>query len=140
MPSIESLHEVYFGTAYLHSKLSKANRLKVGACIVTASGAVIPGYNGTPAGTDNACEEYDFFSKATTKPEVLHAELNAILKCAREGISCFNATMYITHAPCRACSAMIVQSGIKKVFYREEYRDLSGTEYLNRYNVPTIKV
>lgn len=140
MPSKESLHEVYFDAAYLHSKLSKANRLKVGACIVTASGAIIPGYNGTPAGTDNACEEYDFFGKATTKLEVLHAELNAILKCAREGISCLNATMYITHAPCRQCSAMILQSGIKQVFYKEDYRDLSGVEYLNSYNIPTIKV
>ena len=139
MPTINDLYSTYIEVAYLHSKLSKALRLKVGACLVTSSGICIPGYNGTPSGTDNSCETSDFFAKLSTKQEVIHAELNCILKCAKEGVSCTGATMYITHAPCRACSAMILQSGIEKVVYREAYRDDSGVKYLRDNQVEVIQ-
>ena len=139
MPTINDLYSTYIEVAYLHSKLSKALRLKVGACLVTSSGICIPGYNGTPSGTSNYCEVIGSKGTLETKPEVIHAELNCILKCAKEGVSCTGATMYITHAPCRACSAMILQSGIKKVVYREAYRDDSGVKYLRDNQVEVIQ-
>jgi dCMP deaminase len=141
MPSTNDLYSTYIEVAYLHSNLSKALRLKVGACLVTSSGICIPGYNGTPSGSDNHCEEYHPIrvTDLITKPEVIHAELNCILKCAKEGVSCTGATMFITHAPCRACSAMILQSGIKKVVYREAYRDKSGVEYLRDNKVEVVQ-
>jgi dCMP deaminase len=139
VPATNDLYSTYIEVAYLHSKLSKALRLKVGACLVTSSGICIPGYNGTPSGTSNECETSDFFGKLSTKPEVLHAELNCILKCAEEGTSCKDAVMFITHAPCMSCSAMIKQVKIKKVVYLEAYRDKSGVEYLRDNKVEVIQ-
>jgi dCMP deaminase len=139
MPSTNDLYSTYIEVAYLHSKLSKALRLKVGACLVTSSGICIPGYNGTPSGTSNECETTGIGGDQVTKPEVIHAELNCILKCAKEGASCTGATMFITHAPCRACSATILQSGIKKVVYQKAYRDNYGVEYLRGNKVEVIQ-
>ena len=124
------LDEAYMGTAILHSKLSRAVRKKVGACCVTPHGVCLTGFNGTPIGTDNCCEE-----NYVTKPTVIHAELNCILKAAKEGVSIIGSKMYVTLSPCLACSAMMIQAGIREVFYLEEYRDLSGVQYLQESGV-----
>ena len=124
------LDEAYMGTAILHSRLSRAVRKKVGACCVTTNGVCLTGFNGTPVGTDNCCEE-DHVTKLT----VIHAELNCILKAAKEGVSIVGSTMYITMSPCLSCSAMMIQAGIKEVLYLEEYRDLSGVQYLQESGV-----
>lgn len=111
---------------------SKAIRKKVGACLVTKHGIVIPAYNGTPSGMDNNCEEdkgYDELTQSqilVTKPEVLHAELNCILKAAKEGVSVVDSVVYITLSPCVTCAAMMVQSGVKRVVFDQQYRDDAG--------------
>ena len=120
------------------SKLSKARRKKVG-CIIVKNGAIISdGYNGTPKGFDNNCEinldEHD--KKALlTKPEVLHAESNAITKLAKSNNSSNGATMYITIAPCLECSKLIIQSGIKRVVYKNFYKNLDGVKLLKQSGV-----
>ena len=134
MPKQIDLDGVYMGVALLHSQLSKANRAKVGACLVTDTGVVIPGYNGTPRGLDNACEWYSR-TDSVTKDEVIHAELNAVLKCSLEGISTKNSTLYVTLSPCLRCSSMLVQAGVKRVVFCEQYRDNSGVELLRSAGV-----
>lgn len=135
MPFQSELDSVYIGTALLHARLSKAVRKQVGACLVTPSGTTLTGYNGTPSGTDNTCED----DQGKTKSEVLHAELNCLMKAAKEGVSVTNSTLYVTLSPCMQCSAMMLQAGIKRVVYLEEYRDLSGTEYLDNHGIMVEK-
>lgn len=138
-------------TAYNFASLSKAVRHKVGAVLVTKQGIVIPGVNGTVAGTDNACEERVWIPNEgpfgdcgewvlQTKPTVLHAELNCILKAAKEGVSCINATLLVTLSPCLSCSAMIAQSGIKQVYYAEQYRIPEGVEFLESCGVEVEQI
>jgi dCMP deaminase len=130
----------YMKTAKLFAELSSAKRKKVGAIIVKDDRIISIGYNGMPAGWDNNCEDevVDYFSDRIpittlkTKPEVLHAELNAIGKLARSNESGEGATMFVTCAPCMDCAKMIYASGIKEVFYAEDYRDQSGLEFLMR--------
>ena len=111
---------------------SKAVRKKVGAILVTNHGIVLPGYNGTPSGMDNNCEEdkgYDELTQSqilVTKPEVIHAELNCILKAAKEGVSVVDSVVYVTLSPCVQCSAMMIQSGVNRIVFGEQYRDNSG--------------
>jgi len=103
MPNQKELDEVYMGTALLHAKLSKAVRAKVGACLITSTGTIVPSWNGTPEGTDNTCEEYlcvDDEWKLVTKKEVVHAELACVLKSAKEGINTTGATVYVSLSPC----------------------------------------
>ena len=127
-------------TAKLFAGLSSARRKKVGAIIVKDDRIISIGYNGMPAGWDNNCEDeiqqvdaQDFIRiTLKTKPEVLHAELNAIGKLARSNESGEGATMFVTCAPCMDCAKMIYASGIKEVFYAEDYRDQSGLEFLMR--------
>ena len=133
----KQLDETYMGTALLHAKLSKARRAQVGAVLVTSHGVTLTGYNGTPTGRSNDCEvlvktslPYLFEDTLVTKPEVIHAELNCIMKAAREGVSCIGATVYVTLSPCIQCSAMLVQAGVKRVVYKQQYRDDSGVELL----------
>jgi dCMP deaminase len=128
------LHDTYMGTAFLHARKSKAIRKKVGACIVTKNGVILAGYNGTPAGWDNYCENITE-EAMVTKAEVIHAELNCIMKAAREGVSVKGATAYITLAPCVQCSAMMAQAGISTVYYAEDYRDLSGVHLLRQHGI-----
>lgn len=128
MPSQIELDRTYMGVANLHAQLSKAERKKVGACLVTRTGIIIPGYNGNPAGMSNVCE--DEFN--LTLPSVIHAELNCILKAAKEGVSCENATIYITLSPCEQCAAMLVQAGVKTVVYSETYRSQNGLSLLHK--------
>ena len=131
MPSQIELDRTYMGVANLHAKLSKAERKKVGACLVTRTGIIIPGYNGNPAGMSNVCED----ENNATLPSVIHAELNCILKAAKEGVSCENATIYITLSPCEQCAAMLVQAGVKTVVYSETYRSQNGLSLLYKAGI-----
>ena len=126
------------------AELSYAVRRKVG-CIAVKDGNILAiGYNGTPAGWDNKCEDEIKWPNGevkftTTKPEVLHAEANAIGKLARSLESGDGATMYITHAPCFECSKLIIQAGISEVRYCEEYRDDSGVKLLEKAGIPVYQ-
>ena len=128
-----------------YSELSYAKRLKVGAIITKDDRVISIGYNGTPAGWDNNCEDeirYPDTEGITlkTKPEVLHAEANAIGKLARSSESGINATMYLTHSPCFDCAKLIHVAGINKVFYRTKYRNTDGIEFLNKCNIEVEKI
>jgi dCMP deaminase len=133
------LDDVYMGTAILHSQLSKAKRAQVGAVLVTNHGVTLTGFNGTPSGLSNVCEENHWNALRgeylVTKPEVIHAELNCIMKAAREGVSCIGATVYVTLSPCVQCSAMLVQAGVKRVVYHQLYRDTFGIALLQEAGV-----
>ena len=117
--------KAYLAMAHSWSMLSRAKRLKVG-CLVVKDGQVISnGYNGTPSGFSNECE-----LNGETKPEVLHAESNAIAKLARSTSSSEGATLYCTHSPCFDCAKLIIQAGIKRVVYTKQYRCIDGIELL----------
>lgn len=138
MPTQKDLDYTYMGTAILHSKLSKARRKAVGAVLVTPRGVTLTGYNGTPAGLDNDCETVHFDGCARTlvsKAEVIHAELNCILKAAKEGVSVEGSTIYVTLSPCVPCAAMLIQAGIKEVVYLEAYRLTDGLDLLRSAGV-----
>lgn len=125
----------YMNMANCLRPLSFAKRSQVGCLIVSDEGQIISqGYNGMPKGMSNICE-IEVGGKLVTKDEVLHAESNAISKCAKFTSSTNNATCYVTLSPCIQCSKLIVQSGIKRVVYLNEYRDLSGVELLIKCGV-----
>ena len=117
-------------------KLSYCKRRQVGAIIVKNRMIISDGYNGTPTGFENVCEDEENY----TKWYVLHAEANAILKVASSTQSCDGATLYVTLSPCRECSKLIHQSGISRVVYSEAYKDLSGVEFLKKAGVIVIEV
>lgn len=146
--------------------LSYAKRLQVGAVIVKDKNIISFGYNGTPEGMDNSCENVYFIPdgpdtdfntmteqgyvfgtdketsgwvKSVTKPEVIHAEANAICKLARQGGSGEGSSLFLTHAPCIECAKMIVQSGIKEVYWKTPYRDTSGLDLLHKADVSTFR-
>jgi len=129
----------HLDVAQRYSQLSRARRLKVGAVIVKDDRIISIGYNGTPPGWDNNCEYVVHHIAAEpvlkTKPEVLHAEENAIGKLARSHESGDGAVMFLTHAPCAQCAKLILVSGIRQVFYRDTYRDDSGVLFLERGGV-----
>lgn len=130
-------------TAENYASLSHALRLKVGAIVVKDSRVISIGYNGTPAGWDNNCEymqEDDVGISYVTKPEVIHAEANAISKLARSNESGENADMFITHAPCLECAKMIFSSGIRNVYYKDLYRSSAGLEFLQKCGVGTEQI
>lgn len=136
------LKEAYMKTAETFAELSHARRLHVGAIIVKDDRIISIGYNGMPAGWDNNCEceiiiedGDDYITELKTRPEVLHAETNAIAKLAKSNESGLDATMFITHAPCLDCAKLIYQSGINSVFYRNAYRSESGIEFLKQSDV-----
>ena len=125
-----------YDNAYLRiatewGKLSYCKRKQVGAIIVRDRMIISDGYNGTPSGFENCCED----EENLTKWYVLHAEANAILKVARSTQSCEDATLYITLSPCKDCSKLIHQSGIKRVVYHQEYKDTSGVDFLRKAGV-----
>ena len=130
------LKEAYMKTAETFAELSHARRLHVGAIIVKDDRIISIGYNGMPAGWDNNCEDViqhsDDTTSLKTKPEVLHAETNAIAKLARSTESGNGADIFITHAPCLDCAKLIYQSGISRVFYGENYRDDAGVKFLRQ--------
>lgn len=127
---IDVLNKMYMDIAVSMAKYSKATRAKVGAVLVTSNGVVLPSYNGTPVGTDNSCEE-----DGVTKPTTIHAELNCVGKSAKEGVSIDGATLYVTLSPCRHCAAVLIQVGIRRVVYLEEYRDMSGVMFLSENGI-----
>lgn len=116
------------------AKLSHCKRKKVGALIVKDRMIISDGFNGTPSGFENYCEDEDGY----TKWYVLHAEANAILKVANSTQSCKGATLYITLSPCQQCSKLIHQAGIKRIVYISKYRDTSGLEFLEKAGVEII--
>lgn len=137
MASQSELDSTYMGVAVLHSKLSKANRAKVGCCIVTPTFTLLCGYNGTPSGFMNDCEFIDDAGNMTTNPYVVHAEMNAIAAAARTGVSLLGATAYITLSPCANCAAVMRQVGITRVVYGEKYRDDAGLNVLRELGIET---
>ena len=144
----------YMDVAERFAELSSARRLHVGAIVVKDDRIISIGYNGMPAGWDNNCEyeveefqtEYGVGSKLVktgelkTKPEVLHAETNAIAKLAKSNESGMGATMFITHAPCLDCAKLIYQSGIGSVLYRNAYRDTSGITFLEKSGIQVTQI
>ncbi|NQZ43084.1 MAG: dCMP deaminase family protein [Flavobacteriaceae bacterium] len=130
----EKYDKAYLRMAKEWGKLSYCKRKQVGAIIVKDRMIISDGYNGTPTGFENFCEDEDGY----TKWYVLHAEANAILKVAASTQSCEGATLYITLSPCRECSKLIHQSGIKRVVYQNAYKDDSGLRFLARAGVEIV--
>lgn len=123
--------KAYMKMASEWAKLSHCKRKQVGALIVKDRMIISDGFNGTPSGYDNECETPD----NTTKWHVLHAEANAILKVARSTQSCNDATLYVTLSPCKECSKLIHQSGIKRVVFGRKYSDTEGIDFLKEAGV-----
>jgi dCMP deaminase len=138
------LVKAYMKTAETFAELSHARRLHVGAIVVKDDRIISIGYNGMPAGWDNNCEEViqhsDDTTSLKTKPEVLHAETNAIAKLARSNESGLGADIFITHAPCLDCAKLIYQSGINRVYYGENYRDDTGVKFLKASGIEVKQV
>ncbi len=118
------------------AKLSHCERKKVGALIVKDGMIISDGFNGTPSGFDNYCED----EQGYTKWYVLHAEANAILKVAKSTNSCQNAVLYITLSPCKECAKLIHQSGIKRLVYIKQYKDTSGLKFLEKAGVEVQQI
>lgn len=155
------LIEAYMKTAQTFAGLSTARRLHVGAIIVKDDRIISIGYNGMPSGWDNNCEDEIYCDDDTgeyrrqlypkdanqwisynlkTKPEVLHAETNAIAKLARSTESGNGATLFVTHAPCLDCAKLVYQSGINSVFYRNSYRSEDGIQFLEKAGVKVERI
>lgn len=124
----------YLDMAAIWAKNSYCKRRQVGALLVKNKMIISDGFNGTPSGFENQCED----ENDTTKPYVLHAEANAITKVAKSGNSSEGATLYITTAPCIECAKLIIQAGIIRVVYAEEYRMSEGIELLKRAGIEVI--
>ena len=156
--------QAHMEAAHVYSKLSSAVRLKVGALIIKDNRIISIGYNGMPSGWDNTCENTEYVGsneqipspdemkrlgftgtdkgwyRLKTKPEVIHAESNAISKLARSTESGDGAIMVCTHAPCLDCAKLIYQSGIKAFYYNKEYRSIEGLSFLRKCNIHVAEV
>lgn len=140
--------DAYMDTAERFAQLSSATILKVGAVVVKDHRIISIGYNGTPAGWDNTCEDVVFSTQwphelptkqyLQTKPEVLHAEENAISKLARSDGGGDGAALFCTHAPCIQCAKLIYGAGIRQVFYRDKYKNSAGTDFLAKSGVNVV--
>ena len=130
----EVLDSRYMRMARIWAENSYCNRRKVGALIVKDKMIISDGYNGTPSGFENVCED----ENGVTKPFVLHAEANAITKIARSSNSSEGATMYVTASPCIECAKLIIQAGIRRVVYGEKYRLDDGLKLLQRANIEIV--
>ena len=126
----------YLRMAEIWAENSYCKRRKVGALIVKNNMIISDGYNGTPSGFENVCED----EEGHTKPYVLHAEANAITKVAKSNNSSNGATLYVTAAPCMECAKLIIQSGIRRVVYVESYRLSDGIELLERAGIEVIQI
>ena len=124
----------YMSMAKIWAENSYCQRRKVGALIVKNNMIISDGYNGTPSGFENVCEDED----GLTKPYVLHAEANAITKIARSNNNSDGATLYVTASPCIECAKLIIQAGIKRVVYAEKYRLTDGIDLLERAGVEVV--
>lgn len=139
MPSQSQLDTTYLKMASIWASLSKAKRKQVG-CLIVKNGQIISdGYNGTPHGFDNNCEFETRFGHET-KPEVLHAETNAISKLAKSNQSSDGATIYITLCPCFDCAKLMIQAGVSRVVYSEDYRMTDGIELLEKAGITVDRV
>ena len=135
--------DAYMDVAERFGKLSTARRLNVGSIIVKDNRIISIGYNGMPSGWDNNCEDSVMWKDGKqlmepvlkSKPEVLHAESNAIAKLARSNESGEDATLFVTHSPCLECSKLIYQSGITTLYYKHEYRSQDGVEFLKKSKI-----
>ena len=137
----EEKDRAYMAMADDFGQLSHAIRAKVGCVIVSDKGQIISqGYNGTPSGRDNSCEYVGEDGELHTKAEVLHAESNAITKCAKWGSTTDGATMYVTLSPCLECSKLIIQSGIRRVVYKNLYRNGEGLKLLSDLGIKVEKI
>ena len=140
----QKLLDAYMKTAETFSECSTAKRLHVGAIVVKDDRIISIGYNGMPSGWDNDCEDIkinnDGQYELKTKPEVLHAETNAIAKLAKSNESGLGATMFITHSPCMDCAKLVYQSGINTVYYRNSYRNEDGIQFLEKAGVTIEKI
>ena len=136
--------DAFMDTAERFAQLSSAKRLQVGAVVVKDNRIISIGYNGTPAGWSNDCEDIvqwpDDTVTTKTKDEVIHAEANAISKLARSNDSGLGSDMFISHAPCVHCAKLIYGAGISKVYYRQSYRDTDGIDFLTKCNIDVEKV
>ena len=141
--------DAFMDTAERFAQLSSARRLHVGAIVVKDDRIISIGYNGMPSGWDNNCEDeitptlpylQGDSPVLKSKPEVLHAETNAIAKLAKSNESGLGATMFVTHAPCLDCAKLIYQSGIGSVLYRNSYRDTAGIDFLEKCKINVNKV
>lgn len=136
----EKFKYAYMKTAQTFAELSSARRLQVGAIVVKDDRIISIGYNGMPAGWSNDCEDEIHYPDAEgvtlkTKPEVLHAETNALCKLAKSTESGDGAVLFVTHMPCLDCAKLIYQSGISSVFYRDSYRNTDGVLFLKQSGV-----
>jgi dCMP deaminase len=139
MPAQSQLDKTYLEMARVWSQLSKAKKKQVGCLIVKDGQIISDGYNGTPHGFDNICEFETRFG-LETKPEVLHAESNAISKLAKSTQSSKGATVYITLSPCFDCAKLMIQCDIERVVYDEQYRSNDGAALLNAANITVDRV
>lgn len=128
--------KAYLRMAQTWAELSHCERKKVGALIVRDGRIISDGYNGTPAGFSNCCEN----EHGETQWYVLHAEANAILKVARSTNDCSGATLFITLSPCKDCSKLVLQAGIRRVVYMMEYKDTTGVEFLKSAGVEVVHI
>lgn len=166
MANQKELDLCYMSVAEAHAKLSKAQRKKVGCALVTQNGVILGGCNGLAPNSGNTLEEKQYMKapnngefldenyknsrwpyedevgrySLTTRPEVIHGELNCLLKAAKEGVSVVGGTLYTTLSCCKPCSEMVAAAGIKRVVYTEEYRDTSGIENLKALGVVVEKL
>lgn len=132
----ELLDKRYMRMAFIWAENSYCKRRKVGALLVKNKMIISDGYNGTPSGFENVCED----ENNVTKPYVLHAEANAITKVARSNNSSEGATLYVTSSPCIECSKLIIQSGIKRVVYSDAYRLSDGVDLLKRADIELVAI
>ena len=140
--------EMYMEIAETIAKQSYAERRKVGAVVVKDDRIISIGYNGTPPGADNTCEDWftqvdetgNVVTYSKTKGDVIHAEMNAIYKLARNGESGLGADLFVTMQPCFECSKAILAVGFRKVWFREQYRDTAGVDLLSEYNIEMEQV
>lgn len=155
--SLINIHTAHLEVAETYARLSKARRLKVGAIIVKDNRVISIGYNGTPSGWDNNCEEEEIVEEdcildeggppykirtsfLKTKPEVIHAEANAIAKLAKSSESGLNSDMYISHSPCFDCAKLIYTAGIRKVYFRQHYKSEDGIKFLEKCKIEVEKI
>lgn len=129
------LDNYFMGVAKLTAQLSHARRTKVGAVVTKDNRIISVGYNGTVRGDDNNCEDELPDGSLVTKNTVVHAEMNALCFCARTEIESEGATIYLTLSPCASCALAMIQSGVKRVVYLEQYRDLSGVKILEQAGI-----
>jgi dCMP deaminase len=140
----EKFIDAHMKAAEVYSQLSSAVRLQVGCVVVKDNTIIGIGYNGMPSGWDNTCEwtvdDAKGYDTGKSKPEVLHAETNAIAKIARSTNSSEGAALFVTHAPCLDCAKIIHQAGINSVYYRNTYRSTDGIDFLEKCNINVKKV